>query len=124
VSAESAGSAGSADPDARDAPMLSISVAYSPRAGEVDQCELRLAAGSCVGDALQASGLAQRHPDLNLTEAALGIWGALARADQPLRDRDRVEVYRPLMVDPKEARRRRQRQQREQLAAARKGHKR
>ena len=103
--------------------MLAISVAYSPRAGEVDLCELRLPAGSCVGDALRASGLAQRYPALNLAEPALGIWGTLARIDQPLRDRDRVEVYRPLMVDPKEARRRRQQQQREQ-AMARKGRKR
>jgi putative ubiquitin-RnfH superfamily antitoxin RatB of RatAB toxin-antitoxin module len=73
-----------------------------------------------VADALRKSGLAQRHPALNLADAALGIWGALARPDQLLRDRDRVEVYRPLRVDPKEARRRRQQQQREQAAAARK----
>ena len=111
-----------ADPGGLD--VLAISVAYSPRAGEVDLCELALPAGSCVADALRASGLAQRHPTLNLAEAALGIWGALASADQLLRDRDRVEVYRPLLVDPKEARRRRQQQQREQAAAARKARKR
>ncbi len=103
---------------------LAISVAYSPRAGEVDLCELVLPAGSCVADALRESGLAQRHPGLNLADAAIGIWGALARTDQRLRDRDRVEVYRPLQVDPKEARRRRQQQQREQAAAARKARKR
>ncbi len=110
--------------DAAAAGMLSISVAYSPRAGEVDLCELTLPAGSCVGVALRASGLAQRHPELNLGDAVLGIWGALASVDQVLRDRDRVEVYRPLLVDPKEARRRRQQQQREQAAAARKARKR
>ena len=97
--------------DAAPAGTLAISVAYSPRAGEVDLCELTLPAGSCVGDALSASGLAQRHPELNLGDAALGIWGALSSVDQVLRDRDRVEVYRPLLVDPKEARRRRQQAQ-------------
>ena len=110
--------------DIAAAGALAISVAYSPRAGEVDLCELALPPGSCVADALRASGLAQRHPELKLADAALGIWGALASADQVLRDRDRVEVYRPLLVDPKEARRRRQQQQREQAAAARKARKR
>jgi putative ubiquitin-RnfH superfamily antitoxin RatB of RatAB toxin-antitoxin module len=104
--------------------MLAISVAYSPRAGEVDLCELTLPAGSCVGDALRASGLAQRYPQLNLADAALGVWGTRAKADQVLRDRDRVEVYRPLLIDPMEARRRRQRQQREVAAAVRKARRR
>ena len=66
----------------------------------------------------------QRYPALDLADATLGVWGALAAADRLLRDRDRVEVYRPLLVDPKEARRRRQQQQREQAAAARKGRRR
>ena len=103
---------------------MAISVAYSPRAGTVDLCELTLPAGSCVGDALRASCLAQRHPDLDLAGAALGVWGAIAGADRLLRDRDRVEVYRPLSVDPKEARRRRQQLQREQAAAVRKARRR
>ena len=110
--------------DSAAAEMLTISVAYSPAAGTVDLCELTLPPGSCVGDALRASGLTQRYPELNLAEATLGVWGALAAAERLLRDRDRVEVYRPLLVDPKEARRRRQQQQREQAAAARKGRRR
>jgi len=103
---------------------LAISVAYSPRAGEVDVCELTLPAGSCVADALRESGLTQRHPALDLAAVALGVWGSFVSADHLLRDRDRVEVYRPLQVDPKEARRRRQLQQREQAAAARKARRR
>ena len=107
--------------DASNTGTLTISVAYSPRAGEVDLCELILPAGSTVADAVRESGLARRYPGLNLAESALGVWGAFVSADQLLRDHDRVEVYRPLLVDPKEARRRRQLQQREQAAAARKG---
>ena len=102
------------------ADLLTISVAYSPRAGEVDLCEVVLPPGSCVADALHASGLAQRYPALDLAGAALGVWGVRAGADQLLRDRDRVEVYRPLLIDPMEARRRRQQQQRAQVAAAHK----
>lgn len=110
--------------DGANAGSLAITVAYSPRAGEVDLREVTLPAGSCVHDALLASGIALRHPELALAQAAVGVWGALARADQLLRDRDRVEVYRPLQVDPKEARRRRQQQQRGQAAAVRKARKR
>ena len=114
----------SADAAPGGAAVLHITVAYSPRAGEVDIRELELAAGSCVADALSASGLAERHPQLDLRCAALGIWGTRCDARRLLRDRDRVEVYRPLQVDPKDARRRRQQQQRELAAAGRKAKKR
>ena len=91
--------------------LLRVSVAYSPRAGEVDEIEVTLPAGATVADALRASALAQRHPGLDPSAAALGIWGTRCSVDALLRDRDRVEVYRPLLIDPKEARRRRQREQ-------------
>lgn len=98
------------------AATLSVSVAYSPRAGEVDEVALTLAGGSTVLDALMASGLAQRHAGLDVTNVRLGVWGKLRLPDDLLRDRDRVEVYRPLTVDPKEARRLRYRQHRERYA--------
>ncbi len=94
------------------AARLRVSVAYSPRAGEVDEVELTLNAGATVADALRGSGLQGRHPGLALVDAAVGVWGVLCQPGDPLRDRDRVEVYRPLRVDPKEARRLRQRDQR------------
>jgi uncharacterized protein len=94
------------------AARLRVSVAYSPRAGEVDEVEVLLSPGATVADALRESGLQTRHPGIDLAAAALGVWGALCRRDDALRDRDRVEVYRPLVVDPKEARRRRHRDHR------------
>lgn len=90
---------------------LSICVAFSPRAGEVDEVTLRLAPGATVADALRASGLGERHPGLALDALPVGVWGALCERSDSLRDRDRVELYRPLRVDPKEARRQRQRAQ-------------
>jgi putative ubiquitin-RnfH superfamily antitoxin RatB of RatAB toxin-antitoxin module len=104
-----------------DAPRIAVTVVYCPAPGEVDLTELQLPEGACVADALRASGLAERHPRLDLAGGALGVWGAPCEASQPLRDRDRVEVWRPLKVDPKEARRRRQERQREAMAAARAG---
>ncbi len=93
------------------ATRLNVSVVYCPRVGEVDEVALSLAAGATVADALQQSGLQQRHAGLDLVTAAIGIWGAPCLRDDVLRDRDRVEVYRPLQVDPKEARRQRYRSQ-------------
>lgn len=87
------------------AERLRISVAYSPRAGEVDEVVLELPVGSTLIDAIRASGLQQRHPGLDLTQSKLGVWGRVQPSATVLRERDRVEVYRPLQVDPKEARR-------------------
>ena len=88
---------------------LRIEVVYRPRPGDVERRALELPAGSTLADALAASGLPLRHPEV--AELPCGIWGRVQPPDTPLRDRDRVEVYRPLTVDPKEARRLRYRRQ-------------
>jgi uncharacterized protein len=93
------------------AAKLQVSVAYSPRANVVDEVAVLLNPGATVADALEASGLQSRYPELALGSASIGIWGAFCRREDLLRDRDRVEVYRPLLVDPKEARRLRYRGQ-------------
>lgn len=64
-------------------------------------------AGTTVMEAIQASGLLEKCPDLDLAAHKLGIFGKLTKADTVLRDKDRVEIYRPLLADPKEVRRRR-----------------
>ena len=86
-------------------PRLSVQVVYSPRAGVVDQVSLDLAGGATLGDALRASGLLDRYPGIDLAVQRVGVWGKLGALEDALRDRDRVEIYRPLTVDPKEARR-------------------
>jgi len=99
---------------------LSIEVAYSPRAGEVDCVSLRLPAGATLADALHASGLLARH-GLDAQAVRPGIWGKVAGSRTLLRDRDRVEIYRPLLVDPKEARRLRYKRHRAGGGAAKAG---
>ena len=64
-------------------------------------------AGTTVMDAITASGLLEKYPDLDLSAHKLGIFGKLTKADAVLRDKDRIEIYRPLIADPKEVRRRR-----------------
>ena len=67
-------------------------------------------AGASLEQALRASGLLQAHRDIDLAQCAVGVWGRRRALTDALRDRDRVEVYRSLKVDPKEARRLRYRQ--------------
>jgi len=66
---------------------------------------LDLPSGSTLQDALEASGLLQRLPQIEL--GGVGIWGRPVTAETRLRERDRVEIYRPLIADPKELRRER-----------------
>lgn len=69
---------------------------------------LSVAEGSTLRQAVEESGLLREYPDLDLGgRNKVGIWGKLAKPDAPLRDGDRVEIYRPLIADPKEVRRQR-----------------
>ena len=104
---------------AEAASELRIEVVYCPRPASPTWSRCRLPAGATVGpDALRASGLAARHAWARPT-LRVGVWGRVAEPQTPVRDRDRVEIYRPLTVDPKEARR--QRYQRTRSARLRSG---
>ena len=81
---------------------LRVEVAYSPAAGVVNRVALRLLVGSTVGDAVSKA-----FPGLALEGLVTGVWGKQRALSDTLRDQDRVEIYRPLRVDPKEARRQR-----------------
>lgn len=63
--------------------------------------------GTTVMEGVLASGLLEKFPELDLAAHKLGIFGKLTKADAVLRDKDRIEIYRPLLADPKEVRRRR-----------------
>lgn len=105
-----------ASADARPASAVTVTVAYSPAAGQVDTVALRLPSGATVADALHASGLLERHGLTAGPDLVLGVWGRRQPPDTPLREADRVEIYRGLQVDPKEARRLRYRGQRKPAA--------
>ena len=66
---------------------------------------LDLPAGSTVADAIRASGLEQRFPDLEIRADHVGVFGVLCEPERVLADGDRDELYRPLKLDPKEVRR-------------------
>jgi hypothetical protein len=84
--------------------VLHVEVVYCPSPDTADRVALTLPAGATVADALHASGLLERHA-LALESLRAGVWFKVREPGCALRDRDRVEIYRPLTVDPKEARR-------------------
>ena len=67
---------------------------------------LRLKSGATVADAIEQSGFARKFVDHDLSSLSVGVWGHLAARDGVLSAGDRVEIYRPLQMDPREARRR------------------
>lgn len=83
---------------------MKVSVVY---AGVRDQhvLSVELVDGATVEQAVVASGLLALAPELQLESMRVGIWNHNAKLDTVVRDGDRVEIYRPLVVDPKEARR-------------------
>ena len=85
---------------------ITIEVAYAAARSQTI-LRLRVKSGTTVGEAIKQSGMLEQFPEIDLGLNKVGIFGKLARTDMLLRDRDRVEIYRALIADPKEARRRR-----------------
>lgn len=86
---------------------IAVTLVYSPRPREVWEISLLVEEGCTVVQALQRSGLLSDMTPEQIEAAELGVWGRKATGKQVLRAHDRVEMYRPLTVDPKVARRQR-----------------
>jgi uncharacterized protein len=86
--------------------VLSIIVCYALPDRQT-LISLELPQGATLRQAIDASGILQRHPEIDLTKQKVGVFGKLKPLDAVLADHDRVEIYRPLIVDPKLARQRR-----------------
>jgi uncharacterized protein len=86
---------------------LHVTVVYSPEARMVHEKQLELPPGSNIDGAIRASGLVSQIAQLADMKVQVGVWGKTAAVNQVLKDQDRVEIYRPLKVDPKVARRER-----------------
>jgi putative ubiquitin-RnfH superfamily antitoxin RatB of RatAB toxin-antitoxin module len=88
------------------AASIKVEVCYA-LADAQDLVALELEAGASVLQAIRASGLLVRYPEINLDANKVGVFAKLVKLDAEVRDRDRVEIYRPLIADPKEVRRQR-----------------
>jgi hypothetical protein len=87
--------------------VINVEVAYAlPHRHEI--VKLVLPQGTTAGEAVRASGLLEKYPEIDLDGAnKIGIYAKLTKPDTELRDRDRVEIYRPLIADPKAVRKKR-----------------
>ena len=88
------------------AEQISVEVIYALPAKQEILC-VKLPQGATVRQAIESSGVLQKYPEIDLAKNKLGIFAKLTKPDSVLRDRDRVEIYRPLIADPKEVRKQR-----------------
>ena len=86
---------------------ITVTVVYSPGPREVREIALTVEAGCTAAQALQQSGLLPSLSKAEIQAAQWGIWARKVASSYTLRDQDRLELYRPLTVDPKVARRER-----------------
>jgi putative ubiquitin-RnfH superfamily antitoxin RatB of RatAB toxin-antitoxin module len=85
---------------------IMIEVAYALPEEQVI-LELEVAPATTAETAIQASGILEQFPEIDLDKNKIGIFGKLTKKNTELRDRDRIEIYRPLIADPKEVRKKR-----------------
>jgi uncharacterized protein len=90
------------------ADQIRIEIVYAQEQQAIIKA-LRMAPGAQLADALAAAAGAAEFSGVDMANAPVGIFGRLARRDQELKDGDRIEIYRPLKQEPKEARRARSR---------------
>ena len=88
---------------------IRVSVACSPKPGVAVEVEVEVGAGSSALEAIRASGLLERFAEIDISTQSVGIWGRRCALGATLKAGDRVEIYRPLAIEPMEARRRRAR---------------
>jgi putative ubiquitin-RnfH superfamily antitoxin RatB of RatAB toxin-antitoxin module len=86
--------------------MLRVEVVYALRDRQV-LLALEVEGGTTARQAVERSGILQRFPEIDLVRAGLGIFGRVVALETPLQDGDRVEIYRPLIAEPKQGRRER-----------------
>lgn len=85
---------------------ITVEVAYALPQEQV-VLSLSVLPGTTAQQAVELSGILNKFPEIDLTRNKLGIFAKLSKPDTVLRDRDRVEIYRPLIADPKEVRKKR-----------------
>lgn len=86
--------------------LINIEVAYALPTKQV-LIDVAIAEGATVEQAIEVSNILSQFPDIDLKKTKVGIWSRVVRLSETLKDGDRIEIYRPLIADPKEIRKRR-----------------
>ena len=85
---------------------MQIEVAYALE-NKQTLLTIEVEAGTTLKQAIELSGVLALYPQIDLTKDKTGIFGKIAKLDTVLREKDRVEIYRPLIADPKQVRKER-----------------
>ena len=84
-------------------PLLDVEVVYAnPERQTLISLQVEL--GACVNEAIQQSDILSQYPEIDLQHYKVGIFSKIVLLDAILRAGDRVEIYHPLLIDPKKAR--------------------
>ncbi len=86
--------------------IMQVEVAYAKPEQQVI-ISIDVDANTTVEQAIQHSGILEQFPEIDLSVNKVGVFGKISKLDAPLREKDRVEIYRKLIADPKESRRKR-----------------
>lgn len=89
-----------------DEPVFVVEVAFATPACQLI-VSLQVRPGTTLEQAIRLSGILEKFPEIDLSQARFGIFSKLMPGDTVLKEKDRVEIYRPLIADPKESRRKR-----------------
>ena len=87
-------------------PQVSVEVVFA-RPGEQALEQLQVPAGSTVESVIRQSGVLERFPEIDLANNKVGVFGKATALSATVNEGDRIEIYRPLIADPKEARKKR-----------------
>ena len=85
---------------------ISVEVAYA-KPDKQTIISLQVKPGTTLLEAIKLSGMLEQFPEIDLAQAKVGIFSKISPPETVLREKDRVEIYRPLIADPKESRRKR-----------------
>jgi len=89
-----------------ETPLIHVEVAYAlPHVQML--VPLNVPEGTTLEEAVKLSGVLEKFPEIDLANSKVGIWNKVSELGAVLREKDRVEIYRPLIADPKEVRRKR-----------------
>ena len=90
-----------AEPD-----LIDVDICYATPGLQINRA-VQVPTGSTIQQAIMQSGVLRECPAIDLTVSRVGIYGKLKTLDTEVRAQDRIEIYRPLVADPKDSRRRR-----------------
>lgn len=80
---------------------MQVSVAYSENGQQPVWLFVEVPKDSTVRDAIERSGMLERFPQIDLEQQKVGVYGKFVKLNAPLNEGDRIEIYRPITVDPK-----------------------